>query len=129
MSTVKRKVKAIMLTVDGETKVLDLSNSSYPQLKDAVGGYVQVVELSDKLNLWCNEDGKSMELPHNRYGQAIWEKYYGFSDYIVGNFVITGGCNADGGTIGLTHKQIADILLVVHEAASNGISYAVATVR
>ena len=58
-----------------------------------------------------------ISLPHNPFGQALWEKSYGRTDYIVGDVVITGGVDDEGETISLTDEQIISITKVVAEVS------------
>lgn len=108
-----RMKKALAITTLGEVKILDLSDKSLETLQEAVGGYVQAIDLSDTMSMWCNEEGKMMSMPHNPFGQAFWEKVYGRTDYIVGDIVLTGGTDKDGETMGLNDKQVKEISIVV----------------
>ena len=106
--------KAIRITTENETLVFELKSDSLEQLQHAVGGYIQAIDLSDELTLWCNEEGKMMNLPHNRRAQELWDKVFGAgTDYIVGDIVLTGGANEDGETLGLTDAQLVDFLVAI----------------
>ena len=99
--------KAIRITTENETIVFELKSDSLEQLQQAVGGYVQAIDLSDKLTLWCNEEGKMINLPHNRGAQKLWDEVFGAgTDYIVGDIVLTGGADRHGNTLGLTDAQV-----------------------
>ena len=94
--------KAIVLNADGTKSEMDLdSGNELKNLQDAVGGYVQVVYLKDDLAIWVNEDGKFTDLPLNPNATAIWNHFFGFTDFIVGNAVFTGGANDEGATIAI----------------------------
>lgn len=115
--------KALVITTLGKTTVIDLSTKSLEQLQEAVGGHnqfgqavgglVQAIDLDADLTMWCNEEGKLYGLPHNPFGQALWEQVYGRTDYIVGDIVLTGGADDEGETIGLTDEQVAEIMKTV----------------
>jgi len=107
--------KAIQITTLGEMIVIDLESESLLKLQRAVSGWVQAIDLSDTVSMWCNEEGKMIGLAHNPFGQAFWEKSYGRTDYIVGDIVITGGVDDEGDTISLTDEQIVSITAVVAE--------------
>lgn len=113
--------KALAITTIGEVKILDLTDKALEQLQEAVGGWVQAIDLSDEMSLWCNEEGKMNNLPHNPFGQAFWEMAYGRTDYIVGNVVLTGGVDDEGETIGLTDYQIAEAM-TTHASVNTFIS-------
>lgn len=59
--------------IDGELKTM----------QNIVGGYIQMVYLTDKIALICNEEGKIAGLPSNR---TIFE----IMDIIAGTFFICG---------------------------------------
>lgn len=105
--------KALAITTLGQVGIIDLTDKSLEKLQEAVGGWVQAIDLSDTMSMWCNEEGKMMSLPHNPFGQAFWEKVYGRTDYIVGDIVLTGGTDKHGETIGLTDEQMKEISIVV----------------
>ncbi len=99
--------KALVINTDGTVAVID---PTLDALQGAVGGWIQAVDLSDRLTLWVNEEGKMVGLPHNRYAQLLWDEAYGeHTDYIVGNAVITGGSDEDGETVSLDDESIAAV--------------------
>lgn len=98
---------AIRITTAGEVTTLDLSTEPLATLQAGVGGLVQAVDLSQRLTLWLNEEGKVLGQAHNPYGQFFWDKLYGaHTDYIVGDIVISGGTDGHGDTLGLTEEQV-----------------------
>ena len=107
--------KAIRITTQGDMVAIDLESESLLKLQRAVSGWVQAIDLSETMSMWCNEEGKMIGLAHNPFGQAFWERSYGRTDYIVGDIVITGGVDDEGDTISLTDEQIASITAVVAE--------------
>jgi len=105
-------IKAVKITTQGEMTPFDLSTNELEQLQAAVGGYIQAVNLSDDITLWCNEEGKIMNLPHNPIAQVLWDKFFGANtDLIVGDVVITGGADDEGKTVGLSSEN--ELLLIV----------------
>lgn len=86
----------MMVKKVGQTvELVDLPNK-YDTLKDAVGGYIECVRLEKGVILWCNEEGKLLDLPHN---------------FTVGNIRIEGdviftGDDYKGGNVSLKQKQI-----------------------
>ncbi len=100
--------KALHVKTDGQILEIDLEPNSLDALQTAVGGLVQAIDL-DEFTLWANEEGKILNLPHNPIGQALWVFNYGYTDYIVGDVVITQGydyTDVEGDNIGLTSGQI-----------------------
>ena len=113
--------KALAITTLGEVKMLDLSDKSLEKLQEAVGGWVQAIDLDADISMWCDEEGKIYSKPHNPFGQAFWEKSFGRTDYIVGDIVLTGGVDDEGETIGLTDEQIVEAMKT-HALVSDFIS-------
>jgi hypothetical protein len=99
---------ALRINTDFTTEVLDLSSNEYNQLRDAVGGLIQPVDLKPDLTLWCNEEGKlinGMEI--NSIGTHLYEKSYAMTDVIMGNIVLTGGTDDEGETLPLPSTWLA----------------------
>ena len=103
--------KAVVIGFDTSIGVIDLDahEGSLKVLQDAVDGWVQVVDLSPKLSIWVNEEGKMNGLPYNDIATAIYQDRFGAVDIIVGNAVLTGGTDEEGDTIGLTDEQVERI--------------------
>lgn len=57
------------------------------ELQRFVGGHIEVVYFDDFIMV-INEDGKLNQLPVNFMASAIYQKYYGETDYIVGDCLI-----------------------------------------
>ena len=99
---------ALRINTDFTTEVLDLSSNEYNQLRDAVGGLIQPVDLKPDLTLWCNEEGKLIRwLEPNVIGTHLWEKSFGMTDVIMGNIVLTGGTDDEGETLPLPSTWLA----------------------
>ena len=99
---------ALRINTDFTTEVLDLSSDEYAQLRDAVGGLIQPVDLKPDLTLWCNEEGKLIRwLEPNVIGTHLWEKSFGMTDVIMGNIVLTGGTDDEGETLPLPSTWLA----------------------
>ena len=97
---------AMVISPAGHIELIDLSSGSLEKMQAAVGGWVQAIELSNELMMWCNEEGKMNGLEHNPFAQHLWDRAFGAgTDYIVGTVVITGGSDDEGDTIGLTEEQ------------------------
>ncbi len=102
---------ALVIKADGKIHGIDLGENSldeYEVLSGAVGGMVQAVPLGDSgLVLWCNEEGKLIGLPYNDKATKLWVKYWGQTDVMVGDCVITGDFDDDSElTMGLSPAQI-----------------------
>lgn len=100
------KVLAIQITTEGELKEIQLNEgtSQLDILQTAVGGLIEAVDLSNKLTMWLNEEGKLNHLPLNRIGTKMWEGVYGQTDVILGDVIFTGGTGSEGETLGLDEE-------------------------
>lgn len=106
--------KALHIKTTGEVIELDITADSLTTLQTAVGGWVQAIDITTDMTMWCNEEGKLISLPHNPFAQFMWDKSFGtYTDYIVGDIVLTGGTDEDGATLGLTDEQVQVIGKIV----------------
>ena len=99
----------VVIKADGTLERLDLSESEQElkSLQNAVGGYVQVIELEDDFTMWVNEEGKLLGLEENKIATVIWEVRFGIgTDIICGDVVFTGGMDEDGETLTISEANI-----------------------
>jgi len=98
--------KALQVTTAGVVTELDLSEDSLATLQNGVGGWVQAIDLTTSMTMWCNEEGKLNGLPHNPFAQKLWDVAFGAdTDYIVGDVVFTGTPDEEGYTTGITAQD------------------------
>jgi len=100
---------ALRINTDFTTEVLDLSTNEYNQLRDAVGGLIQPIDLKPDLTVWLNEEGKLISLPINLVGTHMWERTYGQTDILVGDIVFTGNSDEEGETLSLSHAWLVQL--------------------
>jgi hypothetical protein len=110
---------AMVIKTDGTFHGIDLGENSYEEyeaLSSAVGGMIQAVPLGESdLMLWCNEEGKLIGLPYNESATNVWVKYWGQTDVMVGDCVITGGIDWDSElTKGLTPAQVLQVGVIAN---------------
>lgn len=105
-------MKALLISTDNLVEVEQDTDEfvSYATLSRAVGGMIEAVTLPNGLTLWVNEEGKLDGLPVNEYATRLFVSAYGAVDIIVGNVIITGGADENGETLGLTDKQVAELV-------------------
>lgn len=94
-------------------QVLDLTKDSLSMMQSVVDGWVQCVDLTEQVSLWCNEEGKMVGLPVNPLGTSMWVHQYGETDIIVGNIVLTGGADEEGELLSLTPEALEAVGLTV----------------
>lgn len=105
---------ALVIKTDGKIHGIDLGTDSeeeYQALSKAIGGLIQSVPLADSgMQLWCHEEGKLIGLPYNKGATNVWVRYWGQTDVMRGDCVITGDIDWDSElTFGLTPQQVIDI--------------------
>ena len=101
------KQKAVIITTEGKNSLVEFDfGNSYQILSDAVGGMIECVGLKDA-DVWCNENGIAEGLSLNMIASAIYSDAFNSSNAILGNVIITGSCDDEGETLGLTDEQVA----------------------
>jgi hypothetical protein len=95
--------QALIIKTAGDIQVVSFTaETEYEVIKKAVGGYLEIVRLSPTMIMWTNEEGKLDGLPYNHRATAIWNYYFGATDIIVGDVILTGGTDTDGNCLGLS---------------------------
>lgn len=77
---------------------------SYDLLSDSVGGMIECISLSDKIDMWINEEGKVYNHDYNPLATLIFAHKFGSIDIIVGDVILTGGVDEEGETLGLSDE-------------------------
>jgi hypothetical protein len=106
--------KVLVIKPQGEVSIEKLGpeEGDYTFFSEAVGGYFQRVPLGNYTqNMWVNEEGKLIGLPHNPLAQKLWDKEHGRgTDYVVGTVVITGDDTDEGTVKGLSEEEVENLV-------------------
>lgn len=95
------KILAMRLNSDPAIEEMDMG---YESIKEFIGGYMEHVSVTDKIDLWINEEGKILMMDVNF--ALVHDNTV--VDFVAGNAFFAGH-NDEGDTIGLTEAQIDDI--------------------
>jgi len=85
---INSKNMATYYTVDGELHEVKPENGkwfTYAELRDFVGGLVEIVPLPDGRSIIVNEEGKLNNLPENPGATAFWKEVYPIAKYPMNN--------------------------------------------
>ncbi len=115
------------LSVDGRIEFHE-GVPALEELQEAVGGFVEIVDIPGVGLMWLNEDGKYPArdfrgnrrgpLPHNPMATRITtQQRAGLApdDYIFGVAVFTGNADEDGETTGLSESSVSFLRQFVSE--------------
>lgn len=97
------RIKVLFIKPDEHPVVTEIGNT-LKDLQECVGGFIQMVMLSETAAIICNEEGKLNGLDANRW-------YY--NDIIVGDFIIVGIDGED--TVSLSDEDIEEYKKVFWE--------------
>ena len=90
------------LAVEGNDKFV-----TYNTISEGVGGLFQAIDLTEKYTLWVNEEGKLRDdCVLNPVGTLVWNRYFGKTDAIYGDALITGCADENGETLSLTAHEV-----------------------
>jgi len=98
------------IKTDGSVWLVGLDGDELARLQVMVGGWVQCVDLENRVDLWCNEEGKMIGLPVNPLATMIWQVAYGPTDVMVGDVVISGGADNEGNMRSVHLPALYDLL-------------------
>lgn len=95
-----RKIR-VLVKKPGETSTVEIVNNDLKTLQELVGGYIQVIPLSDILVI-CDEDGTMKQKPYNASFEVVVRKP---ETPVVPDFVIntTGRELPNPGEVGYYH--------------------------
>lgn len=82
---------AIYIKSIGEPKKVAPKNGkkfSYDELRDMVGGYIEIIFLTDDKLMVVNEEGKLIGLETNLIATRIFRTIKNTTDYIVGDALV-----------------------------------------
>ena len=88
------KIRVLIVEPNIEPYQLKVDNT-LKSLQHIVGGYIEVLQLEPTVDIICNDEGKIIPLPLNRFTEL---------DVIAGTFLVAGHKNEE--TISLSRKQI-----------------------
>jgi hypothetical protein len=118
------RIRCLFIPV-GETprEIFINKDNSLKELQGIVGGYIEALPLQSKddsqmIDLICNEEGKILNLPVNRYiRESIYsgdEKDIDVLDYIAGNCVII-AANEEGEWVSVSNENYSHYEGTFHE--------------
>lgn len=82
---------AIVIKTDGTKDALQPKNNkvfTLEELKSVVGGYIEIVPLTEDYLMVINEEGKLLDLPINVVATRVYRASRNTEDFIVGNVLI-----------------------------------------
>jgi hypothetical protein len=82
---------AIVIKTDGTKDALQPKNNkifTLEELKSVVGGYIEIVPLTEDYLMVINEEGKLLNLPINVIATRVYRASRNTDDFIVGNVLI-----------------------------------------
>jgi hypothetical protein len=78
--------------------------SGLDTMKKLVGGYLELVRVTDEIDMWINEEGKLLELPPN-----FVLDYKGRTVDIIAGDAFFASNNEEGDTVSLTNELVEEI--------------------
>jgi len=110
--------KALKVTPDFQTEVLDIEQDFLTVMQGAVEGLIQPIGYSETLTMWVNEEFYSLKDPRPNFIATTFYSILGVDQTLLGNVVFTSGTDGDGEVLGLDEVTLSELLSVVAEAKS-----------
>jgi hypothetical protein len=108
--------KVISIRTDNTVEITEVESIEYETLSTAVNGMIELVSISEDIDMWLNEEGKLIGLEPNVIATMLFYKAFSKFDLVMGNVIITGGSDDEGKTIGLSNESIIDIMTMLQSA-------------
>ena len=125
-----RAVDVLIVQTDGTSVVQSWTPTAdgglLDQLQGAVGGLVDVVALTDQLDMWVHDEGLYVCEPNPV--ATLLAVAHGRRSPFYGPAVFTGGADADGDTCGLDPRSLAGLHAAAELARADATRLAAVTV-
>ena len=85
----------IIYKANGEVIETSPKNGNYytlDELKEIVGGYIEIIYLTNNKIMVINDEGKLINLPHNENATTLYRICLDTTDFIVGDALV---CNTN----------------------------------
>jgi hypothetical protein len=106
--------QALVIKATNEIEIINFTNeTSYEVISGAVGGYIEAITFEPTITMWGNEEAKLNKLPYNHKATSLWRFYFGNTDLIAGDVVITGGADSEGDSNGLSMADTNKLQVLV----------------
>lgn len=101
--------QAVIVRTDLTYEVVEFTENTFLKIaQEAVGGYIEAVNLGTGLIMWVNEEGLLTDLDFNPLGSEILASL-GQRTGIRGDIIFTGDADEEGYTLGVAAQDIQDI--------------------
>lgn len=111
--------RVLVICTDGVTRnerwPVRADGSILAGLQEAVGGLVDVVSLTDQVDLWVNDEGLYVCEP-NPFATLVASGFGRWTQPYLGTAVFTGGVDGEGRTLSLGDEVVEALLGVVARA-------------
>ena len=71
-----------------ETSPKNGTNYTLDELKEIVGGYIEIIHLTNNKIMLINDEGKLINLPHNENATILYRLCLDTTDFIVGDVLV-----------------------------------------
>jgi len=113
--------KVISIRTDNTVEVKEVESIEYETLSTAVNGMIELVSISEDIDMWLNEEGKLIGLEPNVIATMLFYQAFSKFDLVMGDVIITGGSDGEGKTIGLSDESIVDIMTMLQSGIEQAI--------
>ena len=117
--------KVITISIDNQVDIIEVDAIEYETLSTAVNGMIELVSLSEDVDMWLNEEGKLNGYNPNILATLLFNKVFPDFDVIMGDVISTGGSDDDGNTVGLSDASIIDIFAMLQDSIDQANNYSV----
>ena len=101
-------MNALVIKSDNSWKIVNQNDLDLDKLQEIVGGYIELVSVNTKINLFCNEEGKIKNLPVNTIATKFIKTHKHFNDVLCGDVVFINNLGDD--SLGLEQEELNNII-------------------
>ena len=111
-----KALKTALIKQTGEVSIRTFT--SFKQMQQAVGGFIQAFAFGEKATAFVNEDGIAMKLLPNAMATVLCKHFdvgVAIDDHIKGNMIVIGNADAEGNETNIPDPILEEILRVAKE--------------
>lgn len=105
MATKVDQISVLYVPVDGPVHIKTVERDDLDACQALVGGFIELLQMPNKVDLWMNEEGRLLNLPANPRVNEMLKRATGQDWDIRGNCYLS-GCTHYGAMANLTPKQL-----------------------
>lgn len=103
--------RALLIPAGGTPEEVEIPDKDeLDALQGFVGGWIEYVPTEQDVTLYCNEEGKILNLPPNLLATSLFGALLMGGDYLAGDVIVCGPLDDEGYSLPLPESVVQDVM-------------------